>query len=161
MVRLANMGDMPDILAVYDRARKFMSQNGNPTQWGDGYPQENILLDDIEKQRLYVYTEDRQIEAVFVFFTGDDPTYSYIEGKWLCDEPYGVIHRIASSGRVKGVFTACLDFCKSKTSHIRIDTHKDNKIMQSVLKKHGFLPCGTIYLESGAPRIAYELYKQA
>ena len=35
---------------------------------------------------------------------GDDPTYQQIyEGTWLNNEPYGVIHRLATNGKQKGV----------------------------------------------------------
>ena len=42
------------------------------------------------------------------------------------------------------------------TDNIRIDTHKDNKIMQGLLERHGFSYCGIIYLLNGAPRLAYQ-----
>jgi hypothetical protein len=28
--------------------------------------------------------------------------------------------------------------------------------MRRMLEKHGFLPCGTIFLQNGDPRVAYE-----
>jgi len=40
--------------------------------------------------------------------------------------------------------------------HLRIDTHRDNKIMQHNLTKHGFSYCGVIYLASGDERLAYQ-----
>ena len=156
MIRRAKIEDMPQILAVYERARSFMRQTGNPTQWSGGYPQEDLLLDDIKKEQLYLYETEKGIEGVFVFFLGGDKTYDYIEGTWRDCSPYGTIHRIASAGLSRGVFFECLSFCKTKTNHIRIDTHKDNTVMQNTLKKHGFCECGIIYLESGDPRLAFE-----
>ncbi len=41
-------------------------------------------------------------------------------------------------------------------SNFRIDTHNDNKIMQHVIEKNGFIRCGIIYVKDGSPRIAYE-----
>ena len=52
-----------------------------------------------------------------------------------------------------------MDFVLSKISHILIDTHADNKVMQHVLDKNGFKHCGTVYMDNGEPRIAYELIK--
>lgn len=156
MIRNAKREDMPQILAVYERARAFMRQTGNPTQWSGGYPQESLLLEDIEKGQLYLYETEKGIEGVFVFFLGGDKTYDYIEGAWQSDTPYGTIHRIASAGLSRGVFLECLNFCKTKIKHIRIDTHEDNRVMQNTLKKHGFVECGIIYLESGDPRLAFE-----
>ena len=154
-IRLAQQADMTDILKIYEYARAFMMENGNPTQWVNGYPRRELLETDISLERLYVVEQDDRICGVFVFFIGDDPTYSYIEGSWRSTEAYGVIHRIAGVGG--GVFSAALEFCKSKIPHIRIDTHGDNKPMQHAVEKAGFSTRGTIYVEDGSPRIAYDL----
>ena len=77
----------------------------------------------------------------------------------LNDAPYAAIHRVASAGKRKGVLQECLDYCSAKHQNLRIDTHFDNKIMQHLLEKYGFHRCGTIYLENGDPRIAYQLIK--
>ena len=91
------------------------------------------------------------------FIIGEDSTYLRIEdGKWLNENPYGTIHRIASDGAVKGLFSACIDFCKSQMEDLRIDTHADNKTMQHLILKNGFQKCGIIYLTNGSPRIAYQ-----
>ena len=42
-IRLAEAGDLPVILEIYRRARRFMAENGNPTQWGDGHPPRQLL----------------------------------------------------------------------------------------------------------------------
>ena len=49
-----------------------------------------------------------------------------------------------------------MDFCFSHDTNIRIDTHRDNKIMQHNILKHGFTYCGIIYLTSGDERLAYQ-----
>ena len=87
-----------------------------------------------------------------------EPTYARIYGgAWLDDSlPYHVIHRIASLPSVHGVFAAMLDFCSAAEPNLRIDTHSDNHIMQHLLARHGFTLCGTIYLASGSPRLAYQ-----
>ena len=132
-----------------------MAENGNPTQWHSGYPKRELLELDISLGRLYVVIRDNEICGVFVFFVGDDPTYSYIEGSWRSNAPYGVIHRIAGIGG--GIFTAALAFCKDRISHLRIDTHANNRPMQHVVEKAGFSRRGIIYVEDGSPRIAYDL----
>ena len=85
-----------------------------------------------------------------------EPTYDYIEGAWLTDEPYGVIHRIASYPDVHGVFSAIIDFAAARYPHLRIDTHRDNRIMQHVITAAGFTYCGIIWLPDGTERLAYE-----
>ena len=155
-IRPAIQADLERIEAIYAAARQFMCENGNPTQWHDGYPCRELLQEDIHLGRLYVAEEGSKIVGVFVFTLGDDPTYGYMEGgTWRADTPYGTIHRIASCS--SGVFAAALEFCRGKCSHIRVDTHADNRPMQHLAEKHGFSRRGIIYVEDGTPRIAYDL----
>ena len=49
MIRAARKQDLPRIMAIYDAARRYMRQNGNPTQWGDNYPPESMLRQDIAR----------------------------------------------------------------------------------------------------------------
>ena len=88
-----------------------------------------------------------------------DETYNYIKGAWLNNDDYGVIHRIASSGIKKGMFSEVFEYVTKISANIRIDTHHDNLVMQKVLNKHGFIKCGVIYLKNGNPRLAYHYEK--
>lgn len=157
-IRKACLNDMENILKIYEAAREYMRQNGNPDQWGKNKPPRELLENDIQKGELYVgQFPDGKIHFVFAFILGDDPTYSYIEnGDWISDLPYGTIHRIASDGKVSGVVKTAVDYCSNIISNIRIDTHKNNKTMQHVLDKLGFVKCGIIYIDDGTPRIAYQ-----
>ena len=94
--------------------------------------------------------------AYFALLPSPEPTYDYIDGAWLTDEPYGVIHRIASYPDVHGVFSAIIDFAAARYPHLRIDTHRDNRIMQHVIAAAGFTCCGIIWLTDGTERLAYE-----
>lgn len=158
-IRKAEFSDLNSILGIYEIAREYMRNNGNPDQWGTDKPQKELLEDDIKKGELFVgENENGKLHFVFAFILGEDPTYSYIEnGSWLSDEPYGTIHRIASDGTVPGVVKTAVDYTRKIISNIRIDTHENNKTMQHVLEKIGFSKCGIIYIEDGTPRIAYQL----
>lgn len=157
MIRKATPRDLPVILEIYAYARAFMAKNGNPNQWKNVTPQKELLVEDISLGRLYVIEEDEKILGVFFFDIGEDPTYKIItKGHWLNDEPYGVIHRVAAAQGTKGVLKRCFDFCRQKITHLRIDTHEDNKIMQHLLAKYGFSRRGIIFLSNGEERIAYE-----
>ena len=156
MIRLATLGDLPQLLAIYDSAKEFMHTHGNPTQWNGSYPDEETLKEDIRKEQLYVQYDSMGIYACFALIGGEDPTYGVIEGKWSNTEPYGTIHRIASSRRKKGVLQECVAFAKTKFSHLRVDTHEDNLPMQGAILKNGFRFAGIIYLPDGSPRRAYE-----
>ena len=109
MFRGARRSDLEQILEIYAHARKAMADSGNPTQWGDSYPPQEMLEEDIDSNRLFVYTVNGRLEAVFAFILGPDPTYAKIEdGQWLNDEvPYGTIHRLASAGDRRSTARAC------------------------------------------------------
>lgn len=156
-VRPVLMESLPLVLEIYAYARDFMARTGNPSQWGKTNPPRQVLEADIEAGKLYGVWKEERLCGVFYFSLGEDPTYREIfEGSWGSGRPYGTIHRVASDGS-GGVFAACLTFCKGKCGHLRIDTHRDNRVMQHVLEKAEFSRRGIIYLANGDPRIAYEL----
>ena len=80
-IRHACQNELEQIMAIYAAARAFMAANGNEEQWGDGYPQKEILQEDLEKNQLYVYEEDGKIGAVFVFFIGKNKRFSALNFK--------------------------------------------------------------------------------
>lgn len=149
---------MADIMKVMEAAKGIMRSSGNMHQWTDGYPSESVILSDMEKNGGFVMVENNQVIAYFAFLPSPEPTYARIyEGKWLDDvQPYHVVHRIASYPDAHGIFGSIMDFCFSKDPNIRIDTHRDNTIMQHVMTKYGFTYCGIIYLASGDDRLAYQ-----
>lgn len=157
MIRAAEKDDLPQLLKLYETARRFMAQHGNESQWGATEPPLKVLEDDIQKKQLYVCTKEDRIYGAFAWILGEDATYAVIEdGAWKSDTVYGTIHRIASDGTRHGVFLECLEFCKKECGHLRIDTHADNYVMQRCIEKSGFARCGTIYVRNHSPRIAYE-----
>lgn len=57
----------------------------------------------------------------------------------------------------KGIGTLCLTWAYQQCGHLRIDTHPDNHVMQNLLRKNGFVHCGTVYVvEDTYPRLAFE-----
>ena len=123
-------------MPFYELARGFMATNGNANQWINGYPSPDDIRQDIENGSSYVFVnENQELEGCFAFIRGEDPNYKVIkDGAWLNDAPYGVIHRIASGGRVKGLMDLC----------------------QNILLKNGFTYCGIIYVKNGTERLAYQ-----
>lgn len=157
MIRRAKIEDMDCILEIVKIAKQYMKVNGNASQWSGDYPGEADFKKDIDRQQLYVCYNEDGIYGIFAFVIGEEPNYAKIEdGQWLNDKPYGTIHRIAGNGKVKGVFQEAVDFAKEQMDDLRIDTHADNRIMRYLIEKNGFQECGTIYVEDGTPRIAYQ-----
>ncbi len=160
-IRKSTERDFDRMMEIYICARRFMAEHGNPNQWGPtNWPPETLIHQDIAQGNSYVCVHEGRVVGTFFFICGKDiePVYAGItEGKWLDDSPYGVVHRIASDGTVKGVGAFCLNWAFEQCGHLRIDTHGDNRIMQRVVEKLGFAHCGTIYVEEdNYPRLAYE-----
>lgn len=100
-----------------------MAQAGNPDQWRDVYPPEDLVQDDIRQGFCHVCVLDGRIQGVFAAMCWDDPDYQVIQGAWLNDRPYWAVHRVASRGEVRGVASRCLLWCLERGGSVRIDTH--------------------------------------
>ena len=156
-IRKSTLADLPTILNLRDQAREIMRSYGNTFQWPDGYPRDDMFQKDIELGGSYVMLDEKgTIVGTFALLPSPEVTYNEIyNGKWLNDEPYYVIHRIASTPGSHGVLDALLDYCESKVDNIRIDTLEANIIMRKGLEKHGYQYCGIIYLLNGDERLAF------
>ena len=180
VIRPATPADIPALRPVFEAAKGIMRADGNHSQWSaPGFPDDSLLLRDIARGGGFVienrwpvgagHAEGKtvmpgltghlaapRIVAYFALLPSPEPTYDVIDGAWLTDEPYGVIHRMASYPEVHGIFSTIIDYATSRFAHLRIDTHRDNRIMQHLIEKHGFTYCGIIWLEDGSERLAYE-----
>lgn len=156
-VRIAADADFETILRIYRSAQDYMIRSGNPSQWGHTYPSADLIRSDMQTGACHVLYDETGVHGVFALLKEAEPTYSRImEGKWLNDEPYVTIHRVAGDGQVHGLFQCAAAYCKRLSSNIRIDTHADNLTMQRRLEKNGFQKCGIIYVRDGSPRLAYQ-----
>ena len=180
VIRQTTVEDIPRLLEIFAIARQFMAGSGNPNQWNADYPSAELLRQDIASGDSYVVLKDCQngddaafmtgetmpddardggksIVATFVLRGGDDPTYNFIYGgAWPNDAPYATIHRIASSGKQKGILHLAMQFALHSYRNIRIDTHRDNVVMRNAIEKEGFKYCGVIHCWSGDERLAYQ-----
>ena len=157
-IRKSTLADLPVILNLRDQAREIMRSYGNVNQWPKGYPLQEKFENDIKQGHSYVMMDESgSIVGTFAFIPGPDITYKVIyDGQWLNDNPYYVIHRIASTPDSHGILNAILDFCEAISPNIRIDTHADNIIMINGLKKRGYQYCGIIHLLNGDERLAFQ-----
>ncbi len=152
----AGQEDLPRLEELYARSRAFMAAQGNPYQWGQAYPQRQLLEGDIQRGHLWMCLRGEALAAAFVFAPGPDPSYLQVDGEgWPDEGEYGVVHRLAAGGEGRGAGAWCLRWCLARCRQVRIDTHRDNHPMQSLLAKLGFVYCGTIRGMDGAERLAY------
>lgn len=155
MIRLANVDDYNSLIDIFDLAKQYMRENGNPNQWLASYPGPNFIQEILDN-KIYILEEDK-VYATFYLHIGEDPTYHQIDGGWIRDKrPYTSLHRVASDGSRAGILNEIVLFAKKFGHDIRIDTHRDNKLMQENILRNGFKYCGIIYLENGDERLAYQ-----
>lgn len=157
-IQKATVADLDVILNIIEEARSIMRENGNTTQWTNGYPSSETILEDIANDHAFVCIAADEVVGYFCLMLGDnpDPNYTTIEGNWLNESAYGVIHRLASARTVKGIAQKAFDYAFTKTNNIRVDTLHENIPMQNFLKKNGFTYCGVIYVSDGTPRDAFQ-----
>ncbi|MGL5786549.1 MAG: GNAT family N-acetyltransferase [Bacteroidales bacterium] len=160
--RKSKTEDIPFIMSVINEAQAYFKNKGID-QWQNGYPNDDSILCDITAGHSYVFLIDNRVIATAMISFDGETTYDLIDGKWLNNEPYAVVHRIAVCSGLKGknIAGSILDIVRKLSEqnnicNIRVDTHRENLSMQRVLEKWGFTYCGIIYLKDGAERLAYQ-----
>lgn len=163
--RKAVPDDLPGMLALVGQARAYIATLGID-QWQDGYPSEDILAEDIQLGRIYVYDDDGAIASITVMTEQPEPIYDTLEGEWQSNEPYLTIHRMAlddahrHGGLAAKIVEQAVSMAKSmRLSAVRADTHRGNAVMRRFLEKSGFSERGivTYEMKAGDPlRVAYE-----
>ena len=161
-IRKAKRGEAEECYRILDNGRQYQLSMGFE-QWLPEYPVPQTVLDDTDEGIGYVFEDENGlIGYCAIVFTGE-PAYPGIEGEWLTDMPYAVVHRIAfgdgrrSTGLSKQVFALIKEYCRSQGVHsLRIDTMAENEVMRHVVAREGFQYCGTVYY-NGSPRLAYEM----
>ena len=162
-IRNAIPADADSIMHIFRQAQASLHNQG-VNQWQNGYPNPEIVDRDIASGNGLVCITNSLICAAFVLsFDCEDTYYNIFKGQWLSTGQYGVIHRMAIGDAFKGqglgtvMISHAEQICLSRGTHsIKVDTHRDNILMQSLLGKNQFCRCGIIYLEDGQERLAFE-----
>ena len=162
-IRKSTPDDIHLILNMYDHSRSVMRADGNMTQWV-GYPLREDVEEDIKRGVSYIVESGKwKVESAgtFALVPGEEPTYNYIDhGRWIDEQtPYSTLHRMAAHSGAHGIADIAFHYAKEQASHLRVDTHHDNRPMRHILEKEGFVYCGIIYMPDGAPRDAYEWWR--
>ncbi len=152
--------DIPAVTAILNAAVERMLAEGKQ-QWDYSYPNETHVRTDVAEGNGYILQRNNKTVAYGAVVFDGEPAYNSIRGKWLSDEPYVVVHRMAvlpdSQNRGCG-----MSFLKSVEKlalsngikSFRVDTNYDNIRMLNLLKKAGFVYCGEIWYEGGS-RMAF------
>ena len=160
--RPACRDDIDAIMEMFGDAREYLKNHG-VDQWQDGYPETEVIENDIAASRGYVIETCHRPVAYAALCFGEEPTYREIDGAWPDDLPYAALHRMVVSKEHKGMSLAGKMIARFETicsengiTRLRGDTHRDNRSMRRTLEKNGFTECGIILLANGDPRTAYK-----
>lgn len=152
MVRLAIKEDGAEIQKIFEDAKDLFAKE-KFFQWSGDYPSIIDFKNDLINNIVIVYELNKVVCGCATILLQPDKNYNVINGKWLNDNEYISIHRIATKKNYynMGVATSLFKECErialtKKINNIRIDTHKLNIHMRSLLNKLGYKECGVIEL---------------
>lgn len=164
--RRATEADVDALMAIAGDASAYLKEQGVP-QWQDNFPNPEVFRQDIAAGNCWLFThEDKPAGCVSIYLTPEGD-YDSLQGKWLTEDGYGTIHRLAvrADYRGRGLAGEMLQFGEDIIRGMgfgsaRIDTHEDNKPMRGLLRGHGYTRCGVLYLtdtvEKDPKRVGYE-----
>ncbi|MEG1894158.1 MAG: GNAT family N-acetyltransferase [Clostridia bacterium] len=161
--RSATPDDIDKIMRIITQGQEFIRSQGF-IQWTNGYPEKELLMQDIAHGNAHVLMQDGEMLSVAVVIIGDEPNYRHIyDGEWNSNDEYATIHRMAVSAEHRGsgvamvMFTQITDMCvNAGIRNIRADTHENNVPMRGALERSGFICRGSVYMVDGQKRVAYE-----
>jgi GNAT superfamily N-acetyltransferase len=159
--RKATESEIPRIWEILQQAIARRKADGS-NQWQDGYPNPDVIKRDIEREIGYVLTDDEHIIGYSAVLKNDEPAYSELEGNWLTNGEFVVVHRVAvadshlGKGFAKKILTFVEEFAiQNEIFSIKIDTNFDNIPMLKIVEKLGYVYCGEVYFR-GSARKAFE-----
>ncbi|SDG23032.1 GNAT family N-acetyltransferase [Chitinophaga filiformis] len=159
--RKALVTEQSRIWEILEQAIIRRKEDGSK-QWQDGYPNPDVVRKDIETGVGFVLIEDSTIIGYAAVLINDEPSYADIEGEWLSNEDFVVVHRVAVAQNHlgKGLSGKILEYIEEYAASeniysVKVDTNFDNIAMMKILEKRGYIYCGEVYFR-GSPRRAYE-----
>ncbi len=153
--RKATEKDIPEIWDILKQAIERRKNDGS-SQWQDGYPNLLTVENDVAGGYNYVLIQNEEIIGTAALIFNNEPTYDVIDGQWLTEGDFLVVHRVGLSDEVVGkgfatkFFQIFEDFAKeNRVYSIKIDTNFDNLPMLKILEKLGYTYCGEIHVRDG------------
>ncbi|MBW8683337.1 GNAT family N-acetyltransferase [Chitinophaga rhizophila] len=159
--RKAVAADEARIWEILQQAISRRKADGSK-QWQDGYPNPEVVRNDVETGVGFVLTDGDTIVGYAAVLINDEPTYADIEGKWLTNGDFVVVHRVAVSEQHvgKGLSGKMMEAVEAyaienNVFSVKVDTNFDNPAMMRIFEKLGYQYCGEVYFR-GSARRAYE-----
>ncbi len=160
--RKAKTEEHQEIWAILESAIQRRKEEGS-NQWQDGYPNPNVVQKDISNGNGFVLVnQDETIVGYAAVLINDEPEYANIQGKWLTNDDFIVMHRVAISDKYlgQGLAQKMLQYMEeyaisNSIFSIKADTNFDNIGMLKIFEKQGYVYCGEVTFR-GTPRKAFE-----
>ena len=77
MIRLAVPEDFTSIMSIYAYARSFMQETGNPNQWGNHFPPEELIHNRIRDKQLFVLEENGFERRGIIYVLNHSPRIAF------------------------------------------------------------------------------------
>ena len=161
-IRLAFPNEVNAIMQVIEGAKKCLAEAGS-TQWQNGYPDADTIIEDIISGQAYVALDEGDLLAYAAVTKSPEKAYEAIyDGNWEGNEAeYLVFHRIAVArdAQGQGVAQTFLEGLIEGFDYLdfRSDTHDKNIAMQHIFEKLGFKQVGKVPVDG--ERLAYQKLK--
>lgn len=159
--RRAVATDLPAIEKILKDAVARMLAEGKQ-QWNESYPTAVYVLADMARDVAFVLEFQGEVVAYGAVVFDGEPAYDDLDGEWLSDQKYVVVHRVAVSQKAQGNgvgarFMKSVEYYAAEKGigSFRIDTNFDNFAMLRLIEKCGFAYCGEVSYERGK-RKAFE-----
>ena len=157
--------ELEEILALTRACGQHMRENGID-QWDEDYPNQEVILQDLQTQTLFAYRENDEILGIVVLNEKQDEEYAEIN--WSTSETARniIVHRLAvkPEQQKKGIARKLMDFAELWSRNklydaIRLDTFSQNLRNQRFYLNRGYTDLGPVYLKykKDDPYYCYEL----
>ena len=161
LLRAAKPSHQDWILRQIDGCRQLMASHKSG-QWQGKEPSFATIEEDIHHQRFYLLFEDDQPCGGAALMRHEPAYDSLLEGQWLNQEPYMVIHRFFIAPSFQGrhlskVLLARLEhhIQDNQVRNVRLDTHALNQPMRGLLARLHYPQVGKAWLANAGERLVY------
>jgi len=154
-IRIGNIEDIIEIMNVIKNAVKDM-EVGGIHQWDDVYPSDDVILNDINENNIYVsINEAGMIQGIIVLNEHQDTAYEAIEWRYNSGRQL-IIHRLCihPNYQGKGIARMLIKFSENfgseqKYESIRLDAFIQNIRACRLYEQSGYDKRGIVTFRKG------------
>ena len=161
--RLAREIDRIEIEKIYEDGSLKLKSLGIKQWQGQDKPNLDNFKNLIANKNIFVLEDNNRVVSTVIIYDYDLDYEKNLDGKWNSPKAYVALHRIGTleSERNKGYGRKIIEFAESYAREnnfksVRIDTHRENKSMQNLLKSMNYIYVGLVYLDGKNERLAFE-----